>query len=79
MKIMFSDGAPHKKITQGTNIQLNIEFSDPDKTEIIFNKLAEGGKITMPLEITFWNAKFGMLEDKFGIVWMVNCSMNQEN
>ena len=36
------------------------------------NKLAEGGKITMPLEDTFWGAYFGMLTDKFGMHWMFN-------
>lgn len=77
IKIMFSDGAPHKKVSHGTNIQLNIEFKDPDIMESVFNKLAEGGKITMPVEITFWNAKFGMLVDKFGVLWMLNCQIEE--
>jgi PhnB protein len=36
------------------------------------NALADGGKVTMHLEDTFWAAKFGMLEDKFGVGWMVS-------
>ena len=74
--IMFSDGAPHKKVEYGDNIQLNINFDDEEKTEAIFNKLADGGTVTMPLDVTFWNAKFGMLVDKFGIRWMVNCPIS---
>jgi PhnB protein len=72
MKIMFSDGAPHKKIIQGDNIQINLNFDEEDLLEETFEKLSVGGTVTMPLEITFWNAKFGMLEDKFGVRWMVN-------
>ena len=72
MKIMFSDGAPHKKIKKGDNIQINLNFDEETKLEETFQKLSVGGTVTMPLEITFWNAKFGMLEDKFGIRWMVN-------
>ena len=72
MKIMFSDGAPHKKIIKGDNIQINLNFDEEAKLEETFERLSVGGTVTMPLEITFWNAKFGMLEDKFGIRWMVN-------
>lgn len=75
--LMFSDGAPHKKVDYGNNIQLNIEFEDEAKATSVFNKLAEGGTITMPFNETFWNAKFGMLIDKFGICWMVNCSIEE--
>jgi PhnB protein len=78
-KIMFSDGAPHKKIINGNNIQINLHFDDEQKLEQVFKKLSDGGNITMPLEVTFWNAKFGMLEDKFGIKWMVNYSLDQQN
>ena len=36
------------------------------------NALTDGGKVTMPLAETFWATKFGMLEDRFGIGWMVS-------
>ena len=75
MKLMFSDGAPYKKITAGDNVQINLGFDDETELENAFYNLAEKGKITMPLEITFWQAKFGMLIDKFGIHWMLNCSV----
>jgi PhnB protein len=38
-----------------------------------FDALANGGKVTMPLQDTFWGAKFGTLTDTFGINWMFNC------
>ena len=57
----------------GDNISLSIDFSDVDEMKLKFGKLAEGGKITMPVDDTFWGATFGMLIDKYGIHWMFNC------
>jgi len=38
--------------------------------ESLFNKMKEGGTVTTDLQETFWNKKYGMLVDKFGIPWM---------
>lgn len=57
---------------KGFCVQLSVETSA--EAERIFHTLAENGKVTMPLEQTFWAARFGMLVDQFGIPWMVNCS-----
>jgi PhnB protein len=49
----------------------------PDSAEDarrIFDALAEGGTVEMPLQSTFWDADFGMLTDKYGVGWMVNYS-----
>ena len=51
---------------------LSITVPDEEKADRVFNALADGGKITMPLEKTFWAPKFGMLEDRFGVGWMVS-------
>jgi len=40
----------------------------------VFNALSQGGQVHMPLQQTSWSAKFGMLQDQFGISWMVNCA-----
>ncbi len=40
--------------------------------EQLFKALSEGGTVTMPYAATFWSPGFGMLEDKFGVPWMVN-------
>jgi PhnB protein len=50
-----------------------VSTKDPAEAERMFNELAAGGKVQMPLEKTFWAVKFGMLVDRFGIPWMVNC------
>lgn len=56
-----------------SNIHLNLTFDDPDKMMNTFNKLKEGGQVTMKLEVQFWGDFFGMLTDKFSIQWMFNC------
>ncbi len=60
------------KLTVGDNISLSVSTDKEDEAKRIFNGLAEGGTITMPLEKTFWAPLFGMLTDKFGINWLVS-------
>lgn len=57
---------------EGNNISLVISTKDEAKIDRIFSRLAEGGKVTMPLGATFWSKKYGMVVDKFGINWMLN-------
>lgn len=73
--LMGSDttSAYSHELIVGNNISLSINFASRAATDKIFNALAEGGKITMPLDETFWGAYFGMFTDKFGIHWMLNC------
>ena len=51
---------------------LSITVSDDAEAERVFAALGEGGVVTMPLEKTFWAPKFGMLQDRFGVGWMVS-------
>ena len=51
---------------------LSITVTDEAEAERIFTALGEGGLVTMPLEKTFWAPKFGMLQDRFGVGWMVS-------
>ncbi len=55
-------------------ISLSIGISDAARAEKIFRALSDGANVTMPIQETFWAERFGMLTDKFGIPWMVNCS-----
>lgn len=59
---------------EGNNFSISINTDNKEETNRIFNALAEGGKITMPLDVTFWDSYFGTLTDKFGINWMVGTS-----
>ncbi len=51
---------------------LSITVTDEAEEERLFAALSEGGLVTMPLEKTFWAPKFGMLQDRFGVGWMVS-------
>lgn len=74
--IMASDNMPGQSPIMGTNFALTIDCSNEEEQDRIFNNLCDGGEITMPLQVTFWKARFGMVKDKFGINWMLN--LNQE-
>ena len=71
--LMGSDANPmYEEVRIGQNVSLSVDVDSREDAERIFNKLAVGGKITMPLADTFWNAYFGMLTDKYLMIWMVS-------
>ncbi len=76
--VMMCDDFPSENFTPGGNISLAIGLNDVDKAREYFDNLSDGGNVTMPLDKTFWADAFGMLTDKFGINWMVNCDAPQE-
>lgn len=74
--LMASDAPPDRyQPPQGNYVSLAVE--EPAQAERIFSALAEGGQVTMPFEKTFWAAGgFGMVTDRFGTPWMINCEGN---
>jgi PhnB protein len=58
--------------TVGNNISLAIGGDDAAAADGMFERLSDGGTVTMPMQETFWAERFGMLTDKFGINWMFN-------
>ena len=75
--LMLSDSFPGNEVTSGNNVHLSLDFNDTGKLDSVFARLAEGGNVTMPVDNTFWGARFGMLTDKFGINWMFNCELKK--
>jgi PhnB protein len=70
--LMGSDAPPgHYQAPQGFSVSLNV--ADPAEAERVFAALAAGGTVRMPIQPTFWALRFGMLVDRFGTPWMVNC------
>ncbi len=70
--LMGSDSPPeHYEQPKGTSVTISVD--DPADGERIFNALADNGKVQMPFQETFWAVGFGMLVDRFGTPWMVNC------
>jgi PhnB protein len=62
----------------GNNFSISIKADSKEEAEKLFNALAAGGKVTMPLNKTFWSDCFGMFTDKFEINWMVSFDGNQQ-
>lgn len=75
-KFMAADIPKKFKSKVGKNADVNFSMSlsgeDGDALKGYFEKLSEGGTVTMPLARQMWGDEFGMVDDKFGITWMVN-------
>lgn len=76
--IMASDNPEGHPANPGSNISLAIGLNDVERARTMFDNLSDGGNVTMPLDKTFWAEAFGMVTDKFGINWMVNCDAPHE-
>jgi PhnB protein len=70
--LMGCDAPPeHYEKPQGFFVQIEVEH--PADAERVFQALSQNGTVRMPLQQTFWAARFGMLVDRFGTPWMINC------
>lgn len=70
--LMGSDGmGANSPKPQGFSVSIQVE--DASEGERIFNAFADGGEIGMPYAETFWAHRFGMVTDRFGVPWMINC------
>lgn len=71
--LMASDGMAGFEAQPGNNVSLTINLTDEKEEIRLFDALAKGGKVSMPLQDTFWGARYGMLTDRYGVNWMLNC------
>ena len=70
--LMGADVLPEQyQPPRGFHIAVGIQ--DPGEAERVFEALSEGGTVQMPIQKTFWAVRFGVLLDRFGISWEVNC------
>jgi PhnB protein len=69
-RVMASDGMREDK-REFTGFSLSLTAADSAQAERWFNALSEGGKVEMPLGKTFFAEHFGMVDDKFGVSWMI--------
>lgn len=70
-RLMGCDAPPDRSKPMA-GFQVSVESTDQAEVKRIFEGLAEGGSIQMPIEKTFWSPLFGMCTDKFGVAWMVS-------
>lgn len=77
--LMGSDNMPgmSPNLAIGNNFSISLGVNSKEEADKLFVALSAGGKVTMPLEVTFWGAYFGMWTDQFGINWMVNYDLPQ--
>lgn len=71
--VMLCDDPRPDSPSGGGNISLAIGLNDPQRAQQLFDGLSNGGSVIMPLGKTYWAEAFGMVTDKFGVKWMVNC------
>jgi len=75
-RVLMGCDAPPERYKEPEGFSVSLEIKDPADAERIFNALAENGRVQMPLQKTFWSARFGMAVDRFGIPWMINCEQS---
>ena len=74
--LMASDAPPGMEASSGSDISVSLSGDDADDLRGFFQKLSEGGSVTMPLEKQMWGDEFGMCVDPYGIQWMVNITQS---
>jgi PhnB protein len=72
IRFMAADTPIKMEYRPGTNFSMSLSGDDEAQLRGYFEKLAEGGSVTMPLEKAPWGDIFGMCTDRFGISWLVN-------
>jgi PhnB protein len=72
-QVLQGADAPPGQYKKPHGIGMALHLKDISESERIFTALSEGGNVDMPLQETFWALRFGMLRDRFGTPWMMNC------
>jgi PhnB protein len=76
--LMGADIAPDR-YEAPKGFSLSLEIKSTTEAERIFQELSRDGTVAMPLEKTFWAERFGVLVDRFGIPWQINCEGPDES
>ena len=72
-RVLMGADSPPGTYRKPQGFTLSLQIANTDEAERAFGALAEGATVIMPLEKTFWAERFGVLVDRFGIPWQVNC------
>lgn len=75
--VLFGADAMPNQYQPPRGFHLALGVQDPAETKRVFGQLAENGTVQMPLQKTFWAVLFGMLTDRFGVSWEINCEQAQ--
>lgn len=72
-QVLMGADAPPGRGERAQGFAVSIGVDDPAEADRVFHALAEGGTVQLPIQQTFWAARFGMVVDRFGIPWTINC------
>ena len=72
-QVLLGCDVPPDRYVEPKGFSLSIQPGSIAEAERIFNELAANGTVVMPLEKTFWAERFGMVVDRFGVPWLINC------
>ena len=72
--VLMGADAPPERYELPKGFYIVIELDDPAEAERIYGALTENGTVQMPIQQTFWAARFAVLIDRFGVPWEINCS-----
>jgi PhnB protein len=70
--LMGADNPPGTERNPGDNIAISLSGDDAEELRGYWQKLSDGGTVSVPLEKQMWGDEFGMCVDQFGVPWMVN-------
>ena len=75
--LMASDGccSGDSELQGGKTVQLNLNVDTYDSQDELISKLKNGGVVVQEPQEMFWQSRFAIVTDKFGITWMLNCPM----
>ena len=75
--LMGGDTPPGVEFRRGTSMTISLSGDEPEELHGYFERLSEGGQVTVPLEKQMWGDEFGQVADRFGVEWLVNISQPQ--
>ncbi|WP_020385429.1 VOC family protein [Kribbella catacumbae] len=75
--LMGSDTPAELEFKAGTTMSVSLSGDNADELRGFYDKLSDGGTVTMPLEKQMWGDEFGMVNDQFGVTWMINIAQPQ--
>lgn len=75
--VLMGTDAPESmgfKVTPGNQVHINLEPDTRAEADRLFEGLAAGGQVEVPMQDMFWGAYFGSFTDRYGVRWMINCA-----
>ncbi|HEV7388465.1 MAG TPA: glyoxalase/bleomycin resistance/extradiol dioxygenase family protein [Gemmatimonadaceae bacterium] len=72
-QVLEGADVPPDRYDEPQGFSLSLSIPGVQAAEAVFERLATGGRVVYQIEKTFWSERFGMVVDRFGIPWMINC------